>query len=42
MPRDAGLVDARLFDNLVYLTLAVAKRFDNAAPRWVRESLEGV
>ena len=39
---NAGLVDAGLLDDVVDLTLAVAQRFDDAAPSWVRKGLKSV
>jgi hypothetical protein len=42
MPRNTGLVDASLLDDVVDLLLTAAERFDDAAARRVGERLETV
>ncbi len=42
MPRDPGLMDPGIDNNVANLVLAAAQRFDNATTSWVSENLEDV
>jgi hypothetical protein len=42
MPRDAGLVDPGLADNIFDRFLAVAQRLDDKAARWIGERLQDI
>jgi hypothetical protein len=42
VPRNAGLVDADLFDDVVDRALSAPKGFDDGAARWVGEDFEEI
>ena len=42
MAGDTGLVNARIFHDIANLTFTRTQRLDDAATRWIRDSLKGI